>query len=196
MIEKDKFDPRKARILESEGRLKELRPQQLITDLGGVTAGMTCIDFGSGTGLFSLLMAEYAGDKGVVYAVDDSAEMLEYIRAKNPPANLRLVERDAVQTGLDNQIGDLCLLAFLLHEVHSPDILIHEVFRLLKPGGKVLVVEWKAELDSPGPSRKERISREHLKNLFNLAGLGSFEYVDWSANYYVATGRKMTAKID
>jgi hypothetical protein len=43
------FDPRKARVLESEKRLDELKPQQLITHLADITEGMTCIDFGCGT---------------------------------------------------------------------------------------------------------------------------------------------------
>lgn len=184
------FDTRRAPLLDNEERLKELKPQQLLTDIAGITRGMTCIDLGCGTGTFSFPMVQCVGNAGVVYAVDDSAEMIERIRAKNPPPNLRLVYRDATQTGLGSQIADFCLLAFILHEVKHPDSLVAEAFRLLKPGCGVMVVEWKAELDSPGPPRRRRLARQHIEQLFKQAGFCRFEYLDWSTNHYVAIGNK------
>jgi len=68
-----------------------------------------------------------------------------------------------------------------------------EAFRLLKPEGKLLVIEWKAGLDSPGPPQSRRLSRETVEQLFKQANLGNFEYIDWSKNHYVTTGSKMRA---
>lgn len=185
------FDTKRAPLLDNEGRLKELRPLQLLRNVAGITKGMTCVDLGCGTGTFSLPMVLCVGDQGVVYAVDDSAEMLEHIQAKKPPPNLRLVYRDVAQTGLGSEIADICLLAFILHEVKRPDSLVVEVSRLLKPEGRALVVEWKADLDSPGPPRKRRLAREHVERLFKQVGFCYFDYLDWSKNHYVATGSKM-----
>jgi ubiquinone/menaquinone biosynthesis C-methylase UbiE len=185
------FNIKKASKLDSEGRIKELRPYELLKDVAGVTNSMVCIDFGSGTGTFALPMAQCVGNEGKVYAVDNSAEMLEHIQQKKPPPNLTLVQRDVGRTGLDSQIADLCLLAFILHEVKVPSYIMGEAFRLLKPEGKVLVVEWKADLDSPGPPRKRRITKEQVEQLFRQAGLSSIEYIDWSRNHYVATGNKV-----
>jgi ubiquinone/menaquinone biosynthesis C-methylase UbiE len=185
------FDPKRAPILDSEERIKELRPYQLLKDTAVIKTGMTCIDLGCGTGTFSFPMLLCVGTEGVVYAVDDSAEMLEHIRAKNPPPNLILVHGNVSQTGLNNEIADFCLLASILHEVDQPANLLAEAFRLLKPEGRVLVVEWKADLDSPGPPQSRRLSRETVEQLFKQANLGNFEYIDWSRNHYVTTGSKM-----
>ncbi|MGD0352819.1 MAG: class I SAM-dependent methyltransferase [Dehalococcoidia bacterium] len=185
------FDTNRAPILDSEERIKELRPYQLLKDTAGVTSGMTCIDLGCGTGTFSFPMLLCVGSEGVVYAIDDSAEMLEHIRAKNPPPNLILVHGDVSQTGLDNEIADFCLLAFIMHEVEQPANLLAEVFRLLKPEGRLLVIEWKADLDSPGPPQSRRLYRETVDQLFKQADLRDFEYIDWSKNHYVTTGSKM-----
>jgi len=185
------FDTKRASKLDSEGRIKELRPYELLKDVAGVTRGMICIDFGSGTGTFTLPMARCVADEGRVYAVDDSAEMLKHIQTKNPPSNIILVHRDVGQTGLDNQIADLCLLAFILHEVGRPDLLMSEAFRLLKPEGKVVVVEWEAELESPGPPRNRRLTREQIEQLFKQVGLSLAVYMAWSINHYVAIGNKM-----
>jgi ubiquinone/menaquinone biosynthesis C-methylase UbiE len=187
----DCFDVKKASKLDSEGRINELRPHDLLKDVGGIGGGMVCVDFGSGTGTFSLPMAQLVGTEGKVYAIDKSNDMLEHIRAKKPPTNLILVERDAEQTGLDSQIADFCLMAFILHEVKAPDYVITEASRLLKPAGKVMVVEWKPRLDSPGPPRNRRISKEQIERLFHQAGLPFIEYIEWSQNHYVAIGNKV-----
>jgi ubiquinone/menaquinone biosynthesis C-methylase UbiE len=187
------FDTKRAPFLDSEGRIKELRPYQLLRDTAGITNGMTCVDLGCGTGTFSFPMALCVGNEGVVYAVDDSNKMLEYIRAKNPPPNLILVNHDVSQTGLNDQIADFCLLAFILHEVKQHANLIAEAFRLLKPDGKVMVVEWKADLNSPGPPQSIRLARQDVELLFKEYDLNNFEYIDWSNNHYVAIGCKKSA---
>ncbi len=184
------FNIERAPVLDNEERLKELRIDQLLTDVAGINKGMICVDLGCGTGAFSFPMVLQVGEEGVVYAVDDSAEMLDYLRTKNPPPNLRLVHSDAEQTGLDSRIADLCLLAFILHEVKQADTLVAEAFRLLKPEGKLLIVEWKAELVSPGPPRKIRLSKEQVNQLCHQAGFSGFKYSDWSKNHYVAVCNK------
>lgn len=187
------FDPRRAPHLDADERIKELRPYQLLKEKAGIKPGTTCVDLGCGTGTFSFPLLLCVGAEGVVYGVDDSDEMLEHIRAKNPPPNLILVHGDGSRTGLDSEIADLCLLSSILHEVDQPASLLAEAFRLLKPGGRILAVDWKADLDSPGPPQRLRLSREKVEQLFQQAGFHNFEYFDWSRNYYVAIGDKKKA---
>ena len=183
------FDIKQAHKLDNPGRLRDLRPQELLRNVAGIACGDTCIDFGSGTGMFALSMAALVGSKGKVYAIDNSKEMLEYIRAKNPPPNLKLIYSDVGRTGLNSQIANMCLLAFILHEVKEPDNIIAEAFRLLKPDGRLVIVEWKADLDSPGPPRKRRISKKQIEQLLAHIGLTLENYLDWSKNHYVAVGK-------
>ncbi len=180
------FDTRRAGLLDGEGRLRELRPQQLLGDVTGVVPGMTCVDLGCGTGTFSLPAVAIVGETGTVYAVDDSAEMLDHLRAKGPPSNLKLVHSDAARTGLADEIADICILAFILHEVKEASRLVAEALRLLRPGGKIVAIEWRSELDSPGPPRTIRLSRARIEELLDEAGFSAFEYADWSANHYWA----------
>jgi len=184
------FDPKISPVLDSEERIKELRPYQLLQEKAGIKPGMTCIDLGSGTGTFTFPLLACIGSTGIVYAIDDSEEMQAYIRSKNPPPNLIFVRSDVTQTGLDDGIADFCLLSSILHEVDQPAELMAEAFRLLKPGGRILVVEWKAELDSPGPPRRRRLSREKVEQLFRQTGFQNIQYFDWSRNYYATRGIK------
>jgi ubiquinone/menaquinone biosynthesis C-methylase UbiE len=184
------FDPKRAPYLDADERIKELRPYQLLKDKAGVKPGMTCIDLGSGTGAFSFPLLLCVGAEGLVYAVDDSDKMLAYIKAKNPPPNLILVHGDVSQTGLNNEIADLCILSSILHEVGHPENLLAEACRLLKPGGRVVAVDWKAELDSPGPPQRLRLARAKVEQLFRRADFDNFEYLDWSRNYYAVIADK------
>jgi ubiquinone/menaquinone biosynthesis C-methylase UbiE len=184
------FDARHAPMLDNPGRVKELRPQELLKNVVGVIEGMTCIDFGSGTGTFALPLAELVGDKGKVYAVDNSAELLEHIKSKNPPPNLIPVHSDVTQTGLNDSTADICLMAFILHELSQPGSLIKEAYRLLKPEGRLVILEWKVDSDTPRPPRNRRISREQIVQLFQQAGLTLQSYEDWNKNHYLATGIK------
>ncbi len=184
------FDPKIAPILDSEERIKELRPYELLKDKAGIKPGMTCVDLGSGTGTFTFPLLACAGAEGIVYAVDDSEEMLRRIQSKKPPSNLILIHSDVRRTGLDNGIADFCLLSSILHEVDRPAELLAEAFRLLRPGGRVLNLDWKAELDFPGPTQKRRLSPEKVEQLFRQTGFLHFKYFDWSRNYYVVVGSK------
>ncbi len=185
------FDPKnRALRMGNEERIKALRPNELIKDLAGVTKGMTCIDLGCGPGVLSFTMVLCVGNQGIVYATDSSDEMLEYIRAKNPPGNLTLVQCDASQTGLDSNIADFCLMSLILHDIEQPDTVMAEAFRLLKPEGKALVMELREDSNTPHHPPDILIGRERLERLFKQAGFSCFECTDWSRSCYVATGIK------
>jgi len=184
-----RFDTSRGERLNNPARIEELRPVQLLIDIGGILPGMTGVDFGCGTGIFALPMAEIAGTEGKVYAVDKSANMLSLLKAANPPPHLVTVQADAAETGLVPGIADLCLCALILHEVDSPDKVINEVWRVLKPGGKIIILEWKMEIDW-GPPRSIRIPREKVEQLFRNTHLLFKEFVDWSPSCYVITGQK------
>ncbi len=185
------FDIRKAGMLDSKGRVAEVRPLELLQDIAGVNDGMVCVDFGAGSGTFALPMAKLTGARGKVYAVDRSPDMLGHLKEKHPPVNLILVQSDVTDTGLKREMADFCLLASILHEVKQPDRVVIEASHLLKTKGSLLVMDWKAELDSPGPPQRVRISRSRLEQMFRDAGISLIKYLDWSPNYFVATGRKI-----
>jgi 2-polyprenyl-3-methyl-5-hydroxy-6-metoxy-1,4-benzoquinol methylase len=184
------FNTKQAHILDNTDRINEIKPFELFKNIVKVTKGMTCIDFGCGTGILTLQLAEMVGNEGKIYAVDNSAEMLKQVRLKNPPPNIIMIQEDVAQTGLNGQIADICLLSSILHEVKRPSNLITEAYRLLKPEGRVVVIEFKMDSKSPSPPKKVRISEEQLGRLFEQVGLSFINYIDWSKKYYVAIGVK------
>lgn len=191
MTMEEHFDTeRRIQMLGSEQRRKWLRTDDLIKDVIGTTRGMICVDLGCGMGALSFPLADAVGSEGKVYAVDKDAVIIDRIRAKNPPANLIPVQGDAGQTGLEAEIADIGLMVLILHEVEPPSRVLAEAFRLLKPGGRAISLEWREDFDSPHPSPDERIGREKMEQLFRDAGFSSFEYANWSDSHYLATAVK------
>jgi ubiquinone/menaquinone biosynthesis C-methylase UbiE len=184
------FDTKHAPMLDAEWRVRELQPEQLVRGIIGVRAGDTCVDLGSGTGTFALPMARAVGEGGRVYAVDNSEIMTEQIRLKNPPPQLVMVKADVTLTGLNDVLANICLLAFILHEVKDQEKLIAEANRLTKPGGRIAVLEWRVDADMPMPPKHKRVTRERIEELFGQAGLSLKDYIERTASHYAAIGAK------
>jgi hypothetical protein len=64
-----------------------------------------------------------------------------------------------------------------------------EATRLLKSGGKAVVVEWRADSELRGPPLSKRITRIQIEEIIKQAGLSLVEYHEWSVNHYVAIGK-------
>jgi ubiquinone/menaquinone biosynthesis C-methylase UbiE len=184
------FDVSKAARLDNEARIKELRIPELLREIGKIKGGTVAVDLGAGTGTFSLRLAPLLGTRGKVYAVDDSADMLNILKSRNPPPNLNWVKADFTNTGLESGIADFCLAAFILHETKEPQKVIDEAYRLLKPGGRFLAVEWRAEFDSPGPPQKIRITADRMKSMFEAASFKNFAEAVWTEKHYYGTATK------
>jgi ubiquinone/menaquinone biosynthesis C-methylase UbiE len=184
------FDTSKAGRLDNEARIKELRIPELLREVGKIKGGTVAVDLGAGTGTFSLRLAPLLGTKGKVYAVDDSADMLGILKSRNPPPNLNWVKADFTNTGLESGIASFCLAAFILHETKEKQKLLDEAYRLLKPGGRLLALEWRAEFDSPGPPQKIRVTPEEMKAMFVAAGFKDFTDAVWTEKHYYGIATK------
>lgn len=113
--------------------------------LGGyIEPGQIVLDLGCGPGTFSLAMAKMVGESGKVIAVDVQEEMLQMVREKAARQGLgsRIVTH---KSGLD-RIGlsekvDFALAFYMVHEVSNAQAFLKEVACVLKPRGKLLIVE-------------------------------------------------------
>jgi demethylmenaquinone methyltransferase/2-methoxy-6-polyprenyl-1,4-benzoquinol methylase len=94
---------------------------------------------------------------------DLSKEMLEQAKAKNP--HVRWIELDATRLPFENQTSDLITIAFGLRNVSDPATAIREMYRVLRPGGVIGILEF----GNPGNSILGRmiqlINRAWLKTL-------------------------------
>jgi len=168
----EKFDPKHAHKLENPDRLVELPPSKL-AELLRLTGAETVVDFGAGTGMFSIPLAA-AVPHGRVYAVDEQDELLDRLRAKleAQPAvvNVVPVASEDGRAPLDDGAAERMLIVNVLHHVEDDPRALPEIFRLLAPGGLLVVAEF-ARMDRPvGPPNDHVLPLDTLRGLLTGAG--------------------------
>lgn len=110
---------------------------------GLVKEGMTVLDVGCGPGLFSVAMAEMVGKNGKVIAADLQDGMLEKVKSKLNESNkaiIKLHKCEEDKIGVTEKV-DFVLVFYVLHEVPSQEGFLREIKTILKPGGRVLIIE-------------------------------------------------------
>ena len=105
-------------------------------------------DIGAGTGYYSRRIAARLGPQGRVYAVDVQPEMLALLRANAVKAGLHNIEPILAapdDVHLPAESIDLALLVDVYHELSAPYEVLASIVRALRPGGRVVFVEYRAE---------------------------------------------------
>lgn len=168
---------RGAQWLERPEREREEKPARLIESLK-VRPGETVADIGAGTGYFSWRLAEAVGESGFVYAVDIQPEMLEKLEQNMRDrrfSNYRALEGSAVNPGIPASTLDLAIMVDVYHEFSHPAEMLTALRRALKPGGRVVFVEYRAEDPSVPIKRLHKMSEKQVKR---EAEANELEYVE------------------
>jgi ubiquinone/menaquinone biosynthesis C-methylase UbiE len=168
----EKFDPKHADKLENPERLIELPPARLV-ELLRLTGAETVVDFGAGTGMYTLPLAE-AVPLGRVIAVDEQPELLERLRAKlemRPCAGrVQPVLSQGGRAPLEDRVADRMLIVNVLHHVDDDPGALAEIARLLAPGGLLVAAEF-ARMDRPvGPPNDHVLPLDAVRAM--LTGIG------------------------
>jgi ubiquinone/menaquinone biosynthesis C-methylase UbiE len=133
--------------LERPEREQEEQPALLLAALK-IKPGEAVADIGAGTGFYTRRLAKATADKGVVYAVDIQQEMLDLLTNKLSGENIRNV-RPVLGTVSDPKLPraalDLVLLVDVYHEFDHPYEMMQGICSALKPGGRVVFVEFRGE---------------------------------------------------
>lgn len=133
--------------LEREEREREERTDLLLPELA-LVPGMVVADIGAGTGYIARRMALQVGAKGTVYAVDVQPEMIGMLRSlatKAGLAQIRPVLGAVDDVRLPAASVDLAIMVDVYHELEFPREVLASLVRALKPGGRVVFVEYRAE---------------------------------------------------
>jgi ubiquinone/menaquinone biosynthesis C-methylase UbiE len=184
-----KFDTRKKHVLLSDERHDDLRPEEFLRELG-VDTGQSVADLGCGPGFFTLPAARIVGEGGQVFAADIQGEMLTAVRSRAAEAgltNVHVVKTSDAEIPIPAESCDFVLLFFVLHEIGQRAHFLHRAARLLKPGGKIVVLEWRRNEITEGPPAEDRVDATELEADAQAAGLRVTEQRDISDRYYLAT---------
>jgi ubiquinone/menaquinone biosynthesis C-methylase UbiE len=152
-------------------------------------AGDTVADLGCGSGFYTIPAAQAVKESGKVYAVDIQESKLAVTQSTARQLgchNITVVKADLDKPLLDIPEGscDIVITASILHEIGSRDGLLKNAYRLLKTGGKVLVVEWKKEIMPLGPAQELRVAPASLEAEFTHAGLRKLKDIPADSFHY------------
>ncbi len=137
-------------------REMEENPSRAVALLG-LKPGMMVADIGAGVGYYSFLLAEQVAPGGKVYATDIQPEMLRLLRERMDRGKIKNVEpvlAGETETGLPDGKIDAALLVDVYHEFSQPGKMLAAIARALKPGGRLILLEFRKE-DPKVPIREE-----------------------------------------
>lgn len=153
-----------------------LKPELLVNEFG-LAPGMSAADFGSGSGYFTILMAQRVGKEGRVYALDIMESALDSVREKAKAAgveNIELIRTNLEvlgSSGLSDQSQDIVLLANILFQSDKKSEIIKEAKRVLKDSGTLVIIDWKKGAGGFGPPDNLRTDGSAMRSLAVGEGL-------------------------
>ncbi len=137
------------------------------------------LDAGTGAGALALALAPHVAE---VVGVDVEPELLARARER-APANATFEEADATSLPFPTASFDLAGTLRTLHHVHRPELVVAELARVTRPGGRILVVDQLAPVDplealavdrferARDPDHQRLLSDQDLRHLFEANGL-------------------------
>ncbi|OGN05019.1 MAG: hypothetical protein A3B99_03400 [Candidatus Yanofskybacteria bacterium RIFCSPHIGHO2_02_FULL_44_12b] len=160
----------------SEGTGGFLDPESISNEFG-IKEGMAIADFGCGAGYFTAILSRKTGKSGRVYALDIQAEALENVSAKarkDDLANLQTIRTNLEILGgssLSNNSQDIVLLANILFQSNKKKEIIQEAARVLKKGGRAIIIDWKKGANGFGPPENLRMTEADARSFAEQTGL-------------------------
>jgi ubiquinone/menaquinone biosynthesis C-methylase UbiE len=181
-----------APVLDSADRLVWNNPAEIVGAVG-IPTGARVAEIGCGTGWFTFELEKAVRPRGMVYALDMQPAMLQILETRRQHWERVLTLPCGENTfELDDGEVDVVFHANTLHEVRSPQEHLREVHRVLKHGGRLIVIEWHwmAEESHPGPHNSRRLEPGATKELLAAAGFAITGVQDVGPYHYVVQGVK------
>ena len=133
-------------------------------------------DFGAGSGHYSSDAAAIVGHSGKVYAIDVQEDILKHLKLNSHEQHqhiINIVWGNIEKEGgshLREQSLDAALLANTLFQIENRFGLLKEIQRVLKPGGKLMVVDWAGSYGGMGPIPEKVVTEHEAEDCFIKGG--------------------------
>ena len=142
----------------------------------GLREGDHVADLGAGSGFYAAAAGRAVGSSGVVYAVEVQKNMLDRLAKEMQEkglSNVKVVWGDIEHptgTRLRERSMDAALVCNILFQLHDRQGFIDELKRILKPKGRVLVVDWYESFGNLGPAPEAVVTVQQAKDMFSSNG--------------------------
>lgn len=183
--------------LERPTREEEERTDLLLKALN-LKPGMVVADVGAGSGYFSWRMAQVVGEKGKVYAEDIQQEMLDLLMAQMKKHNVAGIVEPVLGTVQDTKLPenstDLILLVDVYHELDFPFEMTRNMIKGLKPGGQLVLVEYRGEDPNVPIKKLHKMTTEQVKKEMALHPVKFDTVLEMLPQQHILIFRKLAEK--
>jgi ubiquinone/menaquinone biosynthesis C-methylase UbiE len=159
-------------MLEDPARDGYQKPDEVLRALA-LRPGEAVADIGSGSGYFALRLAAAVGPTGRVYAVDVDPGMVRHLNERVRDAGVDNV-RSVLAAPDDPLLGDASVDRFFIcdtwHHIEDQAKYLALMKKMLRPGGEVVMIDFKKEKTPMGPPLEMRIARDTLVQQMQAAG--------------------------
>jgi ubiquinone/menaquinone biosynthesis C-methylase UbiE len=159
-------------MLEDPARDAYQKPAEVLRALG-LRAGESIADIGSGSGYFTLRLASAVGPTGRVYGVDVDPDMVRHLNRRvrdSGVANVVSILAAPDDPLLQDASVDRFFICDTWHHIDDQAKYLGLMKRMLRPGGEVVMIDFKKEATPLGPPLEMRIARETLVQQMQAAG--------------------------
>ncbi|MBN2482764.1 MAG: methyltransferase domain-containing protein [Candidatus Omnitrophica bacterium] len=154
--------------------------------------GCSFLDLGCGAGDYSLEAAKIVGPSGTVYALDQWEEVIAIVTGKAHTAKLHNVKgiTSDISSSLpfEDKSIDVCFIAQVLHGLDlsgDTGTLLNELVRIIKPGGKLAIIEFKKEETGFGPPLEIRVPPQEVEKAMKEYGFEKTGITDLGHSYMI-----------
>jgi ubiquinone/menaquinone biosynthesis C-methylase UbiE len=153
----------------------------IVLDALKLRGGDTVADLGAGSGYFTFRIAPRVGGTGKVLAVEIQDEMLQTIRQRAQAlkvTNVEAVKGNETDPNLPAKAVDLVLMVDVYHELAYPFEVMTKIREALKPGGRVVFVEYRKEDPDVPIKEVHKMSVEQVKSEMKAVGLAHLQTLE------------------
>jgi predicted methyltransferase len=155
----------------------------------GVGAGSFVADVGAGSGVLTVPIARHVGPRGRVYSTDINGDRLEDIREAAQAASLEnvvVIEGAPAETNLPAECCDAVFMRNVYHHFGDPAAMNASLYRSVKPGGRLAVVDFPPRTDESAPAGRRNEGDAHgvtpttVIEELSAAGFARVRQLDWT----------------
>jgi ubiquinone/menaquinone biosynthesis C-methylase UbiE len=177
--------PHSFHLMPDEERRKWQDPEIILREIG-LKPGDTFVDIGCGSGYFALPAAGIVGETGFIYGVDINGNAVKNLQAsarQRGIANIALVIAEAESTVFCSACADIVFFGIDLHDFRDPAAVLRNARKMLKPGGRLIDLDWQKVPSPWGPPQHIRFDEAKAQGIIKEAGF-KIESVKPSGPYH------------